>query len=342
MHEYEEQTSVERPVLAVTLGDPNGIGPEIALGAALSLRAECRSLLVGSASVLQQHARKLELELPELRVVDRVPDRWPEEELVVWDISGEDEVEVTWGETTEIGGRIAMRAVERATTLCLEERAGGMVTAPISKEAIQMAGYAFPGHTEYLAERSRTDRYLMMMVAGGLRVAVVTAHVPLREVVRHVTEEAVLEKLRSLDESLKADFGIERPRIAVLGLNPHAGDGGVLGREEIEIIDPALERAREEGIDALGPYPADAYFGIDPERHDAVLATYHDQGLVPFKALAFDRGVNFTAGLPIVRTSPDHGTAFDIAGEGKAHPGSMEAAMRLAARLARRRSLATD
>ncbi len=244
-----------------------------------------------------------------------------------------------FGKITETGGRFAMRAVEAATDLCLNGEADAMVTAPLSKEAIRRAGYTNPGHTEFIAARAECAEYAMMMIAGALRVGLVTGHLPLVDVPAAVTHGALLGKLRVIDRALRRDFGIEAPRIAVLGLNPHAGDGRALGREEERVIAPALEAARAEGLTAAGPFPADAFFGL--HRHadyDAVLAMYHDQGLAPFKTLAFDEGVNYTAGLPIVRTSPDHGTAFDIAGTGAASAESMKSAVRLAIALACRRA----
>jgi len=199
-------------------------------------------------------------------------------------------------------------------------------------------GYDVPGHTEFLADKTNSPQPTMMMVAGGLRVGLVTSHTALSEVPSAVTEEAILEKLRVIDASLRDDFAIEQPKIAVFGLNPHAGEAGAFGQEEEEVIAPALRAARQEGFRVEGPMAADGFFGTQLDAdHDAALAMYHDQGLVPFKALAFDHGVNYTAGLPIVRTSPDHGTAYGIAGKGMALPGSMRNAMELAVAIARHR-----
>ena len=314
-----------KPRLALTLGDPNGIGPEVVLKALAdeSLRADAEFVVVGNESVLRQHAARLGLDA----------------DVPVWEVAPDVEPEVRWGETTGTAGRLAMRAVERATDACLAGDADAMVTAPISKEAITRAGYRVPGHTEFIAERTRAAGYTMMLVRGGLRVGLVTTHLPVRAVADAVTEVAILDKLRIIHAALRTDFGIAEPTVAVLGLNPHAGDGGVIGTEEIEVIEPALERARAEGLGVAGPFPADAFFGRKGhERHDAVLAMYHDQGLAPFKALAMGGGVNVTAGLPIVRTSPDHGTGFDIAGEGIADASSFSEAVRLAAEIARRRA----
>lgn len=204
-----------------------------------------------------------------------------------------------------------------------------------------MAGYDVPGHTEFLAERTGAASFTMLLVSGDLRVGLVTTHLPLARVPAAVTENAVYDQIHSLHRSLHTDFGKGQPRIAVLGLNPHAGDGGVLGHEEQAIIRPAIEAARAEGIEAAGPFPADGFFGRRGFAHyDAVLAMYHDQGLAPFKALAMGSGVNYTAGLPIVRTSPDHGTGYDIAGRGEARPDSFRQAVYLAVDVARRRARA--
>jgi len=205
------------------------------------------------------------------------------------------------------------------------------VTAPISKEAMSKAGFKFPGHTEYLADMAGQDEALMLMVAGSLRVALVTSHIALKDVPTTITIDKVLNKIRAFNQSLSKDFSIRRPKIAVFGLNPHAGENGKMGNEENEIINPAISKAKNEGIMAFGPYPADGFFGSNNRTNfDGVLAMFHDQGLAAFKALAFDDGVNFTAGLPVVRTSPDHGTAFDIAGKDLASGASMRQAIYLA------------
>ncbi len=337
-----ERTSGERPRVALTMGDPNGIGPEIILKtlADAALMRHVRPVVIGSKAVLERHAAKI------------TDNLLPTTSYQVVEVDREPPA-VRFGEITEAGGRFAMRAVERATDLCLDGAADAMVTAPLSKEAIRRAGYANPGHTEFIAGRAGCADYAMMMVAeapeggagpehvlleGALRVALVTAHVPLRVVAEAVTCEAILGKLRVVDRALRQDFGIAAARIAVLGPTLLGVAGGALGGEEACVLAPALEAARARGLDARGPFPADGFFGLRKHvRYDAVLAMYHDQGLVPFKALAFEQGVNYTAGLPLVRTSPDHGTAFDIAGRGAASPESMKSAVRLAAAIARRR-----
>jgi len=326
--------------VAITLGDPNGIGPEVVLKSLddPGLMPSMTPVVIGSAHVLRVHADVLGFSDLDVHVVDEVPEEVPRGDVAVLDVADEPEPPVTFGAVTADGGRLAMRAVERAVDACLAGTVDAMATAPISKEAINRAGYDVPGHTEFIAERTDSAKPTMMMVAGGLRVGLVTSHTPLSKVPEQVTEEAILEKVRVIDASLREDFAIEEPKLAVLGLNPHTGEGGAFGHEEEEIIAPALEAARQEGFRVEGPLAADGFFGTQLDAgFDAVLAMYHDQGLVPFKALAFDHGVNYTAGLPIVRTSPDHGTAHDIAGKGMALPGSMRSALEVAVAVARHR-----
>ena len=346
-------TSARTPTIAISLGDPNGIGPEVVLKAleALVPVYDARFLLVGSAEVLRMHARKMRLSAENVQVLDaagidtadktavlgtagtETPDQ-----ICLLDTAGEEPINVEFGSETPAAGRLAMEAVERTVDLCLDGTAEAMVTAPLSKAAVHAAGFTFTGHTGYIARRTGAGDYTMMMVAGALRVGLVTTHVPVSEVPSLITSEAIGRHLHVMNRSLIEDLQISDPRIAILGLNPHAGDRGLMGDEEANIIRPAIEKAAADGIQTAGPFPADAYFARSGyERHDAVLAMYHDQGLVPFKALAFETGVNYTAGLPIVRTSPDHGTAFDIAGKGRASPKSMESAIRLALEIAERR-----
>ncbi len=339
--EAGRQRLKKRPRIAVTLGDPNGVGPEVVLKCLADSRLMkfMEPLVVGSAHVLKVHANKLGYRDLRIHVVQQPPERLQEGGLTVLDVARGEKPDVQFGQVTEAAGRLAMQAVEAATDLCLQGQAEALVTAPISKEAIARAGYEEPGHTEFIARRAGCEAFTMMLVSDELRVGLVTGHIPIWDVPKRITREAILEKMRIISASLRHDFGVERPKIAVLGLNPHAGDGGVLGREEDEAILPAIERSCEEGNLVFGPFPADSFFGIGAYRlYDAVLAMYHDQGLIPFKTLAFESGINFTAGLPIVRTSPDHGTAFNIAGEGKASPGSMRSALYLAVDVARRRA----
>ena len=228
-----------------------------------------------------------------------------------------------------------MKAVEAGIDACLSGETAALVTAPISKEAITLGGYDVPGHTEFLMEKTSSDQVLMMLVSDAFRVALATIHIPVRNIVTNLTADLLKTRLKILHQALQNDFGIANPKIAVLGLNPHGGDGGVIGREEIELIQPVVNQMNENGLNLHGPYAADGFFGKSMHNDfDAVFAMYHDQGLIPFKALTFGRGVNVTAGLPIIRTSPDHGTAFDIAGKNQADAGSFKAAYSLAATLA--------
>ena len=335
---------MSRPLLALTLGDPNGIGPEVVLRAAADrrVREAARVVAVGSGAVLYDQARRLGLE----GVLDGSAGH---PALAVIDTGGPQTggAGYVWGQTTAEAGAQAMAAVARAVDLCLGGpqtggAADGLVTAPLSKEAIHKAGFAFPGHTEFLQERTGAGTVVMALVSetarGPLRVALVTIHVPVSAVAGLVTQARVEATCRTLATALRENFGVAEPRLAVLGLNPHAGDGGVLGGEEGAAIRPALDALRADGLDVDGPFPADAFFGRAAwTRFDAVVAMYHDQGLAPFKAIAQGAGVNVTLGLPVVRTSPDHGTAFDLAGRGGADPSSMVEAVLLAARMAGRR-----
>lgn len=330
----------KRPRIAITLGDANGVGPEVVLKSLLDARLSrfVQPVIVGSAHVLNVHARKLGYNDVRIQVVGKLPDCVKPGEIVIVDITNGEKPDVRFGEISAASGKLAMKSVEHATDLCIQGEVDGMVTAPISKEAISLAGYKDPGHTEFIAKRTGCEDYTMMMISEDLRVGLVTGHIPIWDVPKGVTKEAILDMIRVIGGSLTQDFGIQRPKIAVLGLNPHAGDGGVLGREEAESIIPAVQEACDDGHLVFGPFPADSFFAIGGYRlYDAVLAMYHDQGLIPFKTLTFESGVNYTAGLTVVRTSPDHGTAFNIAGEGKASPGSMRSAIYLAVDVARRR-----
>lgn len=305
------------------MGDPNGIGLEVLLKALseLNLKPPIEVVVIGNAEMVKAHAVHFSLPVS----------------FKIHDIPSENPV-LDWGMTNAVAGTLSMKAVETAIDWCIAGKADAMVTAPISKEAIGLAGYAIPGHTEFIAARIGVKDLTMMLVCDDLRVGLVTTHLPVSKVTENIHEEALLDKIRIIHHSLMNDFGILSPKIAVLGLNPHAGDGGMIGLEEIDIIRPALAIAREKGFFVSEPYPSDGFFATRRwKQYDAVLAMYHDQGLIPFKTIAFERGVNFTAGLPIIRTSPDHGTAFGIAGKGIANPESMKDAILLALDLVRKR-----
>lgn len=328
--------SPEKITLAITLGDPNGIGPEVvakALGDAEWPEGVQAFLLGDPAEISRQvHITGPEAVLPRIASRQRSPDGG----FSIWESPSSMNYNRNPGTVDATAGRIAMEAVTEAVHRCQTGSMDGMVTAPISKDAVVEAGYPATGHTEFIAGILGTERYIMMLVSDALRVAVATTHIPVRAIAEQVNFTVVREKLEILNGSLKNDFLLPSPRIAVLGLNPHAGDGGKIGDEEMVWLRPCIESAKRDGIQVEGPMPADGFFGSRMfARFDAVLAMYHDQGLVPFKTLAFNKGVNFTAGLPIIRTSPDHGTAFDIVDRNLANPGSFLDAVHLAARLAR-------
>jgi 4-hydroxythreonine-4-phosphate dehydrogenase len=317
--------------VGITTGDLNGIGPEVIIKALNNkdILAECTPIIYGSTKTMSYHKKAINDELFNYQRVQDASEAQPKKVNIVacW----QEVVNMQLGEANETGGKYAFLSLEKATQDLASGKIDVLVTAPISKETIQMAGFTFPGHTEYLADLSGKSEALMMMVSNNLKVALVTSHISLKEVIEAVTTEKVLQKIKELESSLKKDFGIIKPKIAVLGLNPHAGEKGKMGNEESEVINPAINQAKEDGILAFGPYPADGFFGSRQyNQFDGVLAMYHDQGLTGFKSIAFNDGVNFTAGLPIIRTSPDHGTAFDIAGKGLAHEQSMRSAIYLA------------
>ncbi len=307
--------------IAITTGEPAGIGPEIAVAAAAS--SGLSTVLLGDAQLLRQAAVSAGIAwpLPPRVTVEHVGTAAP----------------VVAGRLDARNAPYVLRTLDAAIDGCVRGRYGAMVTAPVHKGVINDAGIPFTGHTEYLAERTATPHVVMLLVGGGMRVALATTHLPLAQVPAAITGASLAAALDILQHDLRHRFGIVRPRIGVAGLNPHAGEGGHLGREEIDVIAPALASARARGIDAAGPFPADTLFvPATLSRFDAVLAMYHDQGLPVLKHASFGHGVNVTLGLPIVRTSVDHGTALDLAGKGAADAGSMKAALELADRLAAR------
>lgn len=330
------------PTLLITMGDPAGVGPEVTLLALANpaVFKHARLAVVGDAAHLRRVRHLLAAsrgaragELPEIRLVAHPREIGPEPAAYVLDLANVP-AGLPFGRVDARAGDAAVRYVETAVRLCLEGAGDGIVTAPLNKEAMHRAGYRFAGHTELLAKLCGVPTTRMMLVAGSFRVVHVTTHVAMAEAVRRISEDRVYETLRIADEGLRR-LGLQRPRLAVAGLNPHAGENGAFGDEELRCIRPAIDRARTEGIEATGPWPGDTVFlAMKQGRHDAVIAMYHDQGHIPVKLLGFDDGVNVTLGLPIVRTSVDHGTAFDIAGQGLARADSMLAAIRLGAGLA--------
>jgi 4-hydroxythreonine-4-phosphate dehydrogenase len=322
----------ERP-LALTLGDPAGIGPDIALLAYGARHAEQIPpfLWIGDADVLAARADALGLAVPLVTIDDPAlaVERF-DEELPV--LPAPLPCPVAPGRPDQRTAPAIQQSIERAVELALAGEASAVVTNPISKAVLTRAGFAFPGHTEFLAHLAGGDQGAVMMLASeDLKVVPVTIHLPLKEVPRALSRSLILATLTTTARDLARYFGLPRPRIVVTGLNPHAGEDGTMGEEEIEVIIPAIEAARAQGLDVAGPYPADTLFHAGARKgYDVVVAMYHDQALIPFKTLAFEHGVNVTLGLPFVRTSPDHGTAFPLAGTGKASPRSLIEALRLA------------
>lgn len=324
--------------VAITCGDVNGIGLEVALKSLSDARVyeHCTPVIYASKNVVNHHMKALGLEgLHYNHTTD--PEKLDANKINVLEV-WEENVEVKLGQSSAIGGEFALKSLQAGVEDLASNKMDVLVTAPINKANIQSEDFQFPGHTEFLAAYANEDHPLMILVHENLRVALVSGHVALKDVPNVVSPKLILEKLRVFSKSLTQDFGIHRPRIAVLGLNPHNGDNGLMGDEEERIIRPGIDMATNEGILAFGPYGADGLFGSDQRnRFDGILAMYHDQGLGPFKALAFENGVNFTAGLPIVRTSPDHGTAYDIAGQNKASESSFRAALLMACDIYRHR-----
>lgn len=315
--------------VGITHGDFNGIGYEVILKTLEDNRLLelCTPVVYGSAKIAAYYRRGLELGNIPFNTIDDASDAKPETNNMI-NVTGED-AHIEPGTSTAEAGQAAFAALERAVADLKEGKIDVLVTAPINKNNIQSEQFHFAGHTEYLAQADGDNRKaLMILFNDRLRVALVTTHCPIAKVASEITVDAVCEKLQQFYNSLEQDFGLSHPRIAVLALNPHAGDGGVIGQEEETIIAPAIAKAREKKVNCFGPYAADGFFGSEQYRHfDGVLAMYHDQGLAPFKTLAMAGGVNFTAGLSFVRTSPDHGTGFDIAGKGEANEQSMREAI---------------
>lgn len=317
--------------LAVTMGDPAGIGPEI-VAAALAQSEQVRALVIGSVPVMEQAVRQCGLDL-EVRDVGEIGTAVFEAGVLnVWESGGLDALPPV-GQVSAAAGQAAYDAIVEAIRLAKAGEVSGIVTAPINKEALAAAGVRYPGHTEILADFGGAERVAMMLANDEIRTVLVTIHCSLKDAILRADFPAQMSAIRLAHAGARA-FGIAQPRVAVAGLNPHAGEGGLFGQEEIEIISPAIAAAREEDIDASGPWPGDTVFMQAREgRFDVVVAQYHDQGLIPVKYMGLEKGVNITLGLPFVRTSPDHGTAFDIAGKGIADPSSLKTALETAARM---------
>ncbi|MEM6317319.1 MAG: 4-hydroxythreonine-4-phosphate dehydrogenase PdxA [Bacteroidota bacterium] len=324
--------------IGISIGDINGIGLEVILKTVShkNITEVCTPVIYGSTKIVSYHKNIVGIEDFKFQGL-RDAYRLHNDKINIvncW----QDSVNITLGKVSETGGKYAMMSLDRAVGDLRNGLIDAVVTAPINKQAMGMANFKYPGHTEYFTKEFEAKDNLMFMITDDVKIGLVTNHVPITKLGELITKGRILRKLRIMNETLKMDFGLERPSIAVLGLNPHAGDGGVLGKEEETIIRPAIIEAKKKGMMVFGPYAADSFFGSSTYRKfDAILAMYHDQGLIPFKTLAFGSGVNYTAGLPIVRTSPDHGTGFDIVGQNKANPASFRQAVYAAVDIARNR-----
>jgi 4-hydroxythreonine-4-phosphate dehydrogenase len=340
MENIEEKSSQDKVRIGITHGDLNGIGYEIIIKAFEDARVleNMTPVVYGASKVASYHRKILNFNEFNFNLVKNAAAAVPKRVNIV-NVTNQ-EVKIDLGKSTQVAGELAFEALEAAVQDLKSGQIDALVTAPINKMNMQSANFRFAGHTEYLAERFGAKDHLMLMVSDRLRIGVVTGHIPIRQVPDALNKELIISKINILHQSLLKDFNIPKPKIALLGLNPHAGDGGLIGDEDKEIILPAIEAMKSKGILVYGPYPADGFFGSNNYmKFDGILAMYHDQGMVPFKAFSFDRGVNYTAGLPYVRTSPAHGTAYDIAGKNEASPNSFREATFLAMEIFENRKL---
>ena len=334
----ESSRKKNKPVIGITIGDINGIGPEVIIKSLEDNRIlkQFTPVIYGSAKVISYYRKALDKEnfnYQQISSIDKIAHK-KVNVLNVWD----ETIEINPGQANETGGKYAVLSLQHAVKDLKDEKIDAITTAPLAKDLVQSDEFKFPGHTEYLTQEAGESDSLMFLVHESLRVGVVTGHIPLNEVSAKVTKEKIVFKLQKMIKSLQKDFGIKKPRVAVLGLNPHAGENGLLGDEEQKVIIPAIEEVKKGHHIVMGPFPADGFFGMRTyKQYDGVLAMYHDQGLIPFKNMAFEEGVNYTAGLPFVRTSPDHGTAFSIAGNGQADETSFRNALYLANDIIRQR-----
>jgi len=318
----------KRPVIGISVGDLNGIGIEIIIKTFSDNRILelCTPVIFGSNRVINFYKKSIpdiNLNYVSIKEISKIN---PKQVNIVtlW----EEEIEIQPGQMTETGGKYGVQSLQAAVKALKEKTIDALVTAPLNKFTMQSSEFNFTGHTPFLKEAFRADDVLMLMIADNMKVGLLTEHLAIMDVAKNINKEQIIKKINLLKTSLIKDFGVERPRIAVLGLNPHAGDEGLVGKEEKEIIRPAILESKKNDCVVMGPYSADAFFARgNHEKFDAILAMYHDQGLIPFKSLAIGEGTNFTAGLQAIRTSPDHGTAFDIAGKNQADESSFRAAV---------------
>jgi 4-hydroxythreonine-4-phosphate dehydrogenase len=340
MEIFEEKKPAEKTRIGITQGDLNGIGYEIIIKTFEDSRIleNIIPVVYGSSKVASYHRKILNYNDFNFNLVKNASSSIPKRVNII-NITNQ-EVKIELGKSTEAAGEMAFQALEAATQDLKKNQIDVLVTAPINKKNMHSANFEFPGHTEYLVKKFDASEHLMLMVCQKLRVGVITGHIPISQVPSMLNPSLILSKIRVMHHSLERDFNIQKPRIAVLGLNPHAGDEGVIGNEDLEIVLPAVKEANDENMLVFGPYPADGFFGsTNFMKFDGILAMYHDQGMIPFKALSFDNGVNFTAGLPFVRTSPAHGTAYDIAGKNEASPNSFREAIYLAMEIFKNRKI---
>ena len=325
--------------IGVSIGDINGIGLEVIIKTFADARMMelCTPIVYGSLKASANHRKVLGINDFSFNAIKDANEAHHKKANLIncW----KEDVEISFGASNPDGGKYAFLSLEAATKDLSEGKIDALVTAPINKDNIQSEDFNFPGHTEYLTEKFGGDS-LMLMVNDNIKIGVATNHIPVSAIANTLTSDTIFSKLKTLNKCLVQDFSVNGPKIAVLGLNPHAGDNGLIGKEEQEIIIPAINNAKSVGVNAFGPYPADGFFGSgNYKKFDAVLAMYHDQGLIPFKSLSFGDGVNFTAGLSIIRTSPDHGVAYEIAGQNKADENSFRKAVYLACDIAKSRGL---
>ncbi len=324
--------------IGISIGDVNGIGLEVIIKTLMDNRIMdyCTPIVYGHTKVASFHRKTISVNDFSFNVINnarQANDKRPNM-INCW----EEDVKIEMGMATETGGKYAFLSLEKAVDDLLAGNVDALVTAPVNKHTIQNENFQFAGHTEYIQAKTNSADSLMFLISEDIRVGVVTGHIAVKEIPEKISKEKILSKLAIMSQSLKKDFWVQKPKIAVLGLNPHAGDNGLIGTEELEIIIPAIEEANKQGVFAFGPYAADGFFASNTyQQIDAVLAMYHDQGLIPFKQIAFHNGVNFTAGLPFVRTSPDHGTGYDIAGKNLASESSFREALFAAINIVERR-----